>query len=498
MLLFSAMLEINDTLTQDAFIQLVIEWNQGSPHQDNIIANLSWNGERNIRFGEDDLWLGIEEYRNQNIIAVRFEKKEASGIIWDTDYIMNFNSMKMAIRLDRSYTEDFYTLDLDFSTPHFITLLIQRGYHKDDHGLPVLRTPMEIHEENLELLADVINGETSYRLPVVYVSKTDFNENPVDVYKLAGRLKGVAHVLVQKNRSDNFKLMNLCDRKNEYHGAIGIYYPNPVIRHGKYFYRNSFGIDDILSERVIRAVFQYGNNQTVDVLYTWQGVGNAILRDKYDSQIQGRIAAERAKRQAEEDAELLKSTFSEEVKAFRQKALDDADKILESFEEDLRRRSKQVEDLTRANERLVTENQGLRAKLDFTDSTPLLSSGNEFDFYPGEIKDILLSILEEALPAIHPKSRRADIIKDLIKNNDYKKITKKRQEEVKQLLKNYEGMTPRVRQELVDMGFEILDDGKHFKLKYYGDGRYQTSFAKTPSDFRSGKNNAQTLIKIAF
>ncbi|KAF5029935.1 hypothetical protein DSECCO2_643380 [anaerobic digester metagenome] len=164
----------------------------------------------------------------------------------------------------------------------------------------------------------------------------------------------------------------------------------------------------------------------------------------------------------------------------------------------MRRRSRQVEDLTKANERLETENQGLRAKLDFTDSTPLLCSGDEFDFYPGEIKDVLLSILEEALPAIQAKTRRADLIIDIIKNNDYKKITKKRQEEVKQLLKNYEGMTPRVRQELVDMGFEILDDGKHFKLKYYGDGRYQTSFAKTPSDFRSGKNNAQTLIKIAF
>ena len=48
MLLFSTILEINDRMTKDAFINLVIEWNQGSPHKENIIADIKWNGERNI------------------------------------------------------------------------------------------------------------------------------------------------------------------------------------------------------------------------------------------------------------------------------------------------------------------------------------------------------------------------------------------------------------------------------------------------------------------
>lgn len=50
MLLFSTILEINDRMTKDAFINLVIEWNQGSPHKENIIADIKWNGERNIKF----------------------------------------------------------------------------------------------------------------------------------------------------------------------------------------------------------------------------------------------------------------------------------------------------------------------------------------------------------------------------------------------------------------------------------------------------------------
>lgn len=54
MLLFSTLLEINDTMTKDAFIQLVLEWNQGSPHEENIIQGIEWNGERNVRYGTDN------------------------------------------------------------------------------------------------------------------------------------------------------------------------------------------------------------------------------------------------------------------------------------------------------------------------------------------------------------------------------------------------------------------------------------------------------------
>lgn len=130
MLLFSTLLDINHTLKKDTFIKLVLEWNQGSPHENNRIKNISWNGERNVHYGDENLWLDIVEYRNQNIIAVRYEKKDENGIVWDTDYVMNFNDMQMAVRLDRSYTEDALTIDPSFSTPHFITLLIEKGYIK--------------------------------------------------------------------------------------------------------------------------------------------------------------------------------------------------------------------------------------------------------------------------------------------------------------------------------------------------------------------------------
>ena len=128
MLLYSTLLNIKDTMTKEAFIELVIEWNQGSPHKENIISDMQWNGEKNIRFGSEKLWLEIIEYRNENIIATRYEKITDDGVIWDTDYIMNFNEMRMSIRLDRSYHEQAIVTNAEFSAPHFISLLMKRGY----------------------------------------------------------------------------------------------------------------------------------------------------------------------------------------------------------------------------------------------------------------------------------------------------------------------------------------------------------------------------------
>lgn len=502
MLLFSTILDINDTMTKDDFISLVIEWNQGSPHVKNIISGIKWNGERNIQYGEESLSLTIEEYRNQNIIAVRYEKKEDDGAIWDTDYVMNFNLMKMSVRLDRSYTVDALEADPKFSTPHFITLLIERGYLKDDYQLPVQRIATVINAENVGMLVDVINGERKFKLPIVYVSKTYTDEDPVNVPYLASRLKGIAHVMIEEGNWLNNTIKEECSGKNEYYGAIGIYFPSYGISHRRYLYKNIAGYDSFLLERVVRSVIQYSNAQMVDTLFTWQGVNNALLRDKLTSQREERLAAEAAQKAAEEAATNIIDSLDEEESRIRKQAFEDArseaNRILESFDEEMQKLQDQVEALTRANEALQFENHGLKAKLDSRESTPVLFMGDEFEFYPGEVKDLLLATLSEAFKGIQSKSRRADVVKDIIMNNDYQKLSVAKADEAKRILKNYDGMSVKTKQALKDLGFEITDDGKHYKVTYYGDGRYQTTYSKTPSDGRTGKNITQQTVNMAF
>ena len=481
MLLYSTILKVNNSLTKDKFIQLVIGWNQSSPHEDNVIPNLNWNGERNIRFGDEWLWMDIEEYRNKNIIAVRYEKKETDGAVWDTDYVMNFDEMKMAIRLDRSYTEDALMENPSFSTPHFLTLLIENGYLVDDYDFPILKKPILINGNNLNQLIDVINGKKRYRLPIVYVSKTVFNKDPLNCSFLCSKLKGAAHVLLQQDRSDNFAIRTSCDDNNEYFGGIGIYFPNG--RHRRYIYREYENEDSILLNKVTNAVFRYMNAQTIPQLYTWAGVNNSLLRDKWSSNREEKMAAETARQHAEAEIQEYQETFDEEN-----------DK-LQSENDDLQNR---IEELTREVYSLQQENQGLRTKLSDTENVPIIFLGDEEEFYQGEIREMVLDAVNEKLKNTKEKTRRSDVYRDILKKNNYQGLTAKRIETIKNLLKDYKTMSGTLRQQLMDLGFVITEEGKHYRLTYYGDGRYKTTFAKTGSDNREGRNNAAVIAKNMF
>ena len=56
MLLFSTLLELNESITPDDFIRLVLKWNETSSRIENRVPGIEWHGEHNIRYGTDTLW----------------------------------------------------------------------------------------------------------------------------------------------------------------------------------------------------------------------------------------------------------------------------------------------------------------------------------------------------------------------------------------------------------------------------------------------------------
>lgn len=471
MLLYSVMLDIDASLTPDKFIELVIRWNKESPYEENIIHNMEWNGERNIRFEDTYASLELREYEKKNILAARYEKTANDGAIWDTEYIMNFDEIKMCVRLDRTYSEDALLNSYRFSTPHFVSMLMKEGYVKTDDGLPTCNEPIVITKRNASLIADVINGKKKYKLPIVYVTKTRMNESPLNVSLLCSHLKGAAHVLVNENNAVQFTLQRLCEGTNEYDGAVGIYYPNSDTRRMLYnsYSRNGEG----MMNRITKDVFRYVNSQVTPSLYTWQGVAGAVLQDELDVKIKqiDKVLKEKSDSENENDA------------------------LLDSCDADLERYKNQIADLNSRIEKLTAENMGLRQKYAERNEEPILFAGQEKDLYDDEIKEILLSILEEAGKNSLPKSRRADVIADILSNNDYKGTVRAKKKDIQNILSTYTKMNSDIRSRLQKFGFEISEEGKHYKLTYYGDDRYMNTISKTGSDWRVGKNNAQQIIK---
>jgi len=473
MLLFSTILNIDKSLTKDDFLNLVIEWNQKSPHDDNVIPDLIWDGAYDQKFGNEKVSLEFKEYRNEDIIAVRYMKKLDDGILWNTDYIMNFKEYKMSIMLDRSFTEDAIGVDPSFTTHLFIKLLIEKGYVVNDNDLPILMDPHWIDFKNVNILTDVINGAKTYDLPVVYVSKTFSDKLPIDINKLSYALKGVAHIFVQADLGTNTFIREQCNSTNEYNGAIGIYYQSDVMKHKRFLNYEYF--DPIITRQtIVKEIINFTNQQSIDPLYTWDGVLTSLLRDRFESQKDKRTKAERTKEETEE--------------------------LLDSFSNDF-------DVLTEENGRLRSSISDLEQELAYyrdifnnkeVSDSSFISSGSEKEFFQGEKKEFVLSVLSDSLQNIQDGTRKKHIIQDIIQQNDSEDILNHKRDKIKRLLTNYSGLNKKLNQELKQLGFTITEDGKHYKLTYFDDNRYTITMAKTPSDGRAGKNNVSEINKKLF
>ena len=473
MILFLTTLDIGEFVTQEDFIKLVLEWNAGSRYEENIVKGIEWCGERTVRYGDSKLWLEFVEYAEREILAVRHEKITADGVVWDSDFVMNFGTHRLTIQLDRTYSEEALVMGAYFSTPHFITLLIEKGFLAKDRDLPVLRTPIAVTDVDLEMCKRAFTEDNGYRLPVVFVSRTAEDKFPLSITWLASRLKGAAHVLVEESAESCAEIRKFFKMGNEPFGAVRIYYPLGTVRHKKFRFRSATGNEDVRLEKVIRHVIQYGIAQRVERFCTWNGVNGAVLNNQLDHQIAVRKNAETEKLRAEAEKDEVYETFSEDLQALQER----------------------VAELMKANEALQYENQGLRAKYASSDAVPLLYFGDEEEFYEGEIRDMVLGVLDEALVATEKATRKGNILEDVLENNVYQHLSDERKQKVKALFKGYKSLTGAMRQELMALGFEITEAGKHYKLTYGGDARYMVTIAKTPSDIRSGINNAALISK---
>lgn len=175
----------------------------------------------------------------------------------------------------------------------------------------------------------------------------------------------------------------------------------------------------------------------------------------------------------------------------------ETDIILEAFDSELQEQRMLVKKTLLEKEELQEIIEQMNTKVVCRDSVAL-SMGKETDLYQGEIRDILLQVLSSSLKSIPNESRKADVIKDIIIHNDYQNLAEKKSEQLKNVLKSYNGMDKKLRKQLSELGLEIEDNHKHYKIIYCGDSRYVSYLSKTPSDFRSGRNAAATLCKCFF
>lgn len=127
-----------------------------------------------------------------------------------------------------------------------------------------------------------------------------------------------------------------------------------------------------------------------------------------------------------------------------------------------------------------------------------LENGAVQEFYADEAKMMILDILEEYLKKHPNELRRADVIGSILAANKTEQTSAGLKKRVKTLLQGYNFMNQSMESDLKRIGCSVMGGRKHYKIRLYGDPKYQVMLAKTGSDRRGGLNVAAEINKIMF
>ncbi|WP_456082185.1 hypothetical protein [Leptotrichia sp.] len=261
--------------------------------------------------------------------------------------------------------------------------------------------------ECLAFFKGVVEKEIVSKLPVVYVSRTNLGENPLDVNKLAFRLQGVAHVLCEPEEGVLLEgFSDVLDSNDARAGKIFVYYPSHNKKSRILNLTGSCQDADYLEDRAVNGVYNYMNSRMRKAIDTWDGV----LTEKIHIENKKLLSNQNA---IEEENNNIYDVFGEQ---------------LEKMEESNVKLSNEVQ-------RLTAELQGLRMRYSDKEKSPVLYLGDEREFYTDEIKEIILDIMSEYKKNCREDSRRRHIISDLLESNEFKGLPDKRKEQLKNCVK---------------------------------------------------------------
>ena len=125
----------------------------------------------------------------------------------------------------------------------------------------------------------------------------------------------------------------------------------------------------------------------------------------------------------------------------------------------------------------------------------LASPGAFAEAFPGEVREMLLSVLSDARDAARQstRERRASVLDAVLAANRPTGELVRRRAELKQILKDAGYFTdPHA---LEDIGFKLVSGRNHWKLEYAG---VRMPIAKTPSDYRANLYLATVMAYRCF
>lgn len=448
-------------------LRLACEWITGSPHTKVAEADLQQlprNAERSVSVGIEHVTLAHAKTSEQELGGVRYERTE-DGLAWTTSIV----TLKMSDRHLLSVQVVCEALNTAVrlpppKKPYFIRQALVELGGGSDGEVPVTDRPFRLTPGEEPIAAALILGTANNTLPIVYVSAGFKDGHLVNPDELAKYVSGMAHVVVEPDRGFSHRVKTLTKSRNVYGGTIGVYWPQSEARRS-YFLRDDAPNPRALEIEVSKDVRVALSNRRPRTSCTWVHLKETLARTRL------------------EELKASGSTAIEEYVAAFDAELAAKQALVDAAEQEIARLTAEVKRLA-ASEQSATGG--------------LLQQGQEHDLYEHEIQDIIHAALEGAMRGARPGSRRQHVLADLLASNPPFGASQRLEEEIKTLLKTYRDMDSRTRNTLARLGFDLTEDGKHYKAIFQGDPRYTFTLPKTSSDHRAGKNMASDINNTLF
>lgn len=162
---------------------------------------------------------------------------------------------------------------------------------------------------------------------------------------------------------------------------------------------------------------------------------------------------------------------------------------LQAEYEQLQNEHQQLQDRVNAQE---TQIQAYYAQYESVTATSseagIVLHSTERDLYDNEKRDLVLDILSRYSPNLLENSRRQHVLQDILDTNQPSHHRTTLEEDLRRLFWDYRSMKSEIRSTLTTLGFELIEDGSHYKIIFQQDSRYQITFSKTSSDRKAGRN----------
>lgn len=459
----------NKTAIEDVF-QECLNWILDSPHTKFAQEELNkLNNNEEFSYLKDHEHIEFSRSESPSLFISSFRYSTSTeGVKWITEISARKEPESLWISVVSSIVTTTVSIDPpELKKPLIVIRLIDRFGGGNDGDFPITISPIALDESqnSKEIAKAVINGDTNSTLPIVYVSASNNNRHSVIPDRLAKKLSGMAHVVVEPSRDFSHEIRRYVSSRNVYAGVVGIYWPKGT--GVTLFRRESKDIKDFEKEIFERIC------EALSILIpakkcSWEEV----------SHVKNRNAIEHLKREGTSATE--------------------ANEIVALYESEISEKKSNIQTLNREIERLNTLVRHLESKTPVQGGI-MLDTGDEDDYFDEEILAVtLIAIKDYAQKSTHPKSRREHVLNSILNNNSLHDLHEQKSRALKEALRGYREMNKKVRDTFEELGFSLTAEGKHWKITYQEDERYTYVLPKTGSDHRGGLNAAADIANIVY